>query len=44
MRGSPGDPDWPDAYDAGDIRYSSISLSTSRDKTYSVGSVHRRPA
>ena len=33
----PGDPDWPDDYDAGDIRYSSISLSISRDKTYSVG-------
>ena len=33
----PGDPDWPADYEAGDIRYSSISQSISRDKTYSVG-------
>jgi hypothetical protein len=33
----PGDPSWPVDYDAGDIRYSSITFAPSLDSVYAVG-------
>jgi hypothetical protein len=33
----PTDPDWPNDYDAGDIRYSSISWAMSLESTYALG-------